>query len=54
MIGRSTLAVAICMACFFMGYLFYVAVTMIAGFFISETDTCQNTVAVCSQQNLGR
>ena len=48
--GRSVAAIAICVVCFFAGYLFYVGVTMIAGFFIGEANTCQDTVAVCAQE----
>jgi len=54
MTGRSVLAVAVCIVCFLMGYMCYVAVTLVADFFISETDSCANTVAVCSQEDPAR
>jgi hypothetical protein len=49
--GKSALAIAVCVVCFFIGYLSYVAVGIIAAFFIDSISPCQNTVEVCSQQS---
>jgi len=47
--GRSALAIAICVVCFAMGYLFYVAAVMIGDFFIAKATPCRTAVAVCSE-----
>jgi len=49
--GTSALAIAVCVVCFFIGYLFYVAVETFADLFIGTINPCQNNVEVCSQQN---
>jgi len=47
---RSVLAVVVCVVCFFMGYLFYAAITMIGDFFVGRISSCQDTIAACSQE----
>jgi hypothetical protein len=48
--GTSALAIAVCIACFLIGYLFYLGLTFFINFFADQIDPCWNSVEVCSQQ----
>lgn len=48
--GTSWLAIAVCIACFLIGYLTYVAAGLFVGFIIQRAAPCQYTVQTCSQQ----
>ena len=52
--GTTALAIAVCIACFFIGYLSFLAVTFFVDYFVGQLDLCRNSVAVCSQQQAGR
>lgn len=47
---RSVLAIVVCVVCFFMGYLFYAAVTMIGDFVMGRISPCEDAVAACAQE----
>lgn len=49
--GNSALAIAVCLACFLIGYLAYVAATFLVGVFVEQIKPCQDSVEVCAQQN---
>ena len=51
--GTSALAIAVCIACFLIGYLTYTAAMFFVDFFMGRIDPCQNSVQVCSQQQPG-
>ena len=51
--GTSALAIAVCIACFLIGYLTYLGLMLFVDFFIERIDPCLNSVQVCSQQQLG-
>ena len=48
--ATSALAIGVCLVCFFIGYLFFVAVTMFVDFFKGRIDPCRDTVELCSQR----
>jgi hypothetical protein len=52
--GTSALAIAVCIACFFIGYLTYLGLMFFVDFFMGQIDPCQNSVEVCSHQQTGR
>jgi hypothetical protein len=52
--GTSALAIAVCIACFFIGYLSYLAVMFFVDLLAGQVDPCQNSVQVCSEQQTGR
>lgn len=47
--GSSWLAIAVCVACFLIGYLTYVAAGLFVGFFIERAAPCQYTAQACAQ-----
>jgi hypothetical protein len=51
---RSVLAIVVCVVCFFMGYLFYAAVTMISDFVIGRISPCEDTIAACANEKPAR
>ena len=48
--GTTALAIAVCIACFFIGYLSFLAAAFFVDFFAGQLDPCRNSVAVCYQQ----
>ena len=52
--GTSVLAIAVCIACFLIGYLTYLGLMLFVDFFIGQLDPCRNSIEVCSQQSPGR
>ena len=48
--GSSWLAIGVCIACFLIGYLTYVAASFIVDFFIERFAPCQYTAQICAQQ----
>lgn len=50
--GTTVLAVAVCIFCFFIGYLTYLAAMFFVEFLTGQVDPCQNSVQVCSQQQI--
>jgi hypothetical protein len=52
--GTTALAVAVCIACFLIGYLTYLGLMFFIDFFSGQIDPCRNTVEVCAQQQTGR
>jgi hypothetical protein len=48
--GSSWLAIAVCTACFLIGYLTYVAADLVVDFFIERAAPCQFTGQACAQQ----
>jgi hypothetical protein len=46
--GLSVLAVAICVACFFIGYLAYVATTLLVEAVMPQVQTCQDAPSGCT------
>ena len=49
--GSTILAIAVCAACFLIGYLAYLSVTEIVGFVFDNTNACERSLQDCSQQN---
>ena len=47
--GTSALAIAVCITCFFIGYMFYAAAAIFVSYFSETIDPCHNSVEVCSQ-----
>ena len=47
--GLPILAIAVCIACFFIGYLAYLGTAYIAGFFVDRIDPCQYSIELCSK-----
>lgn len=52
--GTSALAIAVCIACFLIGYLTYLGLMLFVDFFMSQIDPCRDSVEVCSHQQAGR
>ena len=52
--GTTALAVAVCIACFLIGYLSYLALMSFVDFFVDRVDPCRNSVQVCAPQHPGR
>ena len=52
--GTTALAVAVCIACFLIGYLSYLGLMFFIDFFMDQVDPCRNSVQVCSPQISGR
>ena len=52
--GTTALAIAVCIACFLIGYLTYLGLMLFVDFFIDRVDPCRNSIEVCSQQPAGR
>lgn len=50
--GTSALAIAVCIFCFFIGYLAYLGAMYFVDFMMSRFDPCKNSVEVCSQQQI--
>ena len=48
--GTSALAIAVCIVCFLLGYLTYLALTFFVDFFVGQVDPCRNSIEICSQQ----
>ena len=48
--GTTALAIAVCIACFLIGYLTYLGLMLFVDFFIDRVDPCRNSIEVCSQQ----
>ena len=48
--GNSALAIAVCIACFLIGYLAYLSAAFFVDLFIERAVPCQNTAEVCAQQ----
>jgi hypothetical protein len=48
--GTSALAIAVCIACFFIGYLTYLGAMLFVDFFEGQIKPCQYTMELCSQQ----
>jgi len=48
--GNSWLAIGVCIACFLIGYMTYVAASYLVSFFIERAVPCQYTAQVCAQQ----
>ena len=51
---KSALAIAICIACFLIGYLTYLGLMFFVDFFVSQANPCNNSIEVCAQQQTGR
>lgn len=51
--GTSALAIGVCIACFFIGYMTYLGLMYFVDFFIDQVDPCQNSVQVCAQPQPG-
>ena len=51
--GTSALAVAVCIACFLIGYLSYLGMMFFVDLFLGQIDPCQNSVQVCSPHQAG-
>ncbi|MEO5858184.1 MAG: hypothetical protein ABIR33_04460 [Pyrinomonadaceae bacterium] len=47
--GSSAFAIAVCIACFLIGYLTYTAASFFIDFFVERAVPC-NTVQACAQQ----
>ncbi|HMQ02583.1 MAG TPA: hypothetical protein PKD26_01530 [Pyrinomonadaceae bacterium] len=47
--GTTVLAVAVCIFCFFIGYLTYLATMFFVDFFKEMAAPCQQTTEMCSQ-----
>ncbi|KXK05309.1 MAG: hypothetical protein UZ17_ACD001000734 [Acidobacteria bacterium OLB17] len=47
--GNTVLAIAVCVACFLLGYLAYVSVTEIVGFVLDNSTACERPLQGCSQ-----
>ena len=52
--GNSVLAIAVCLACFLIGYLAYLATVFLVDSFIEKAAPCQYTVETCAQQEMSR
>ncbi|HKP69216.1 MAG TPA: hypothetical protein VJV05_08030 [Pyrinomonadaceae bacterium] len=52
--GTTALAVAVCIACFLIGYLSYLGLMFFVDFFKDQIDPCRNSVQMCSQPEAGR
>ncbi len=48
--GNTILAIAVCVACFLIGYLAYLSVTEIVGFVFDNTSACERSLQDCTQQ----
>jgi hypothetical protein len=48
--GTTALAVAVCIACFLIGYLTYLGLMFFVDFFMGQVDLCRDSVQICSQQ----
>ena len=48
--GTSALAIAVCIVCFFIGYLTYLGAMFFVDFIEAQFDPCQNSGELCSQQ----
>lgn len=48
--GNSALAIAVCIACFLIGYLAYLSAAFLVDLFVERAVPCHNTVEVCAQQ----
>ena len=51
--GTTALAVAVCIACFLIGYLAYLGLMFFVDFFMGQVDPCWNSVEVCSHHRAG-
>jgi|GEM_PF-3380920 len=49
--GNTILAIAVCVACFLIGYLAYLSVAEIVGFVFDNTSACERSFQNCNQQN---
>lgn len=49
--GNSWLAIGVCVACFLIGYLTYLAASLFVGFFVERAVPCKYTVQVCAEQD---
>lgn len=49
--GNTFLAIAVCVACFLIGYLAYLSVAEIVGFVFDNTSACERSFQNCNQQN---
>ncbi len=47
--GTTVLAVAVCIFCFFIGYLTYLAAMFFVDFLKEQANPCQQTTEMCSQ-----
>ena len=47
--GTTVLAIAICIFCFFIGYLTYLGTMFFVDFLEGQVDSCQHTTEMCSQ-----
>jgi len=48
--GLSVLTAAVCVVCFFIGYLAYLATTLIVDAVMPRVETCQNSISGCTTQ----
>ena len=48
--GESILAIAVCLACFLLGYLAYVCTTYFTELLFQNSAQCERSVEGCSQQ----
>jgi len=48
--GTSILAVAVCVVCFFLGYLAYLGAILLVDFMASRVAFCKNMIEACSPQ----
>jgi len=46
--GTSILAVAVCVVCFFLGYLAYLGAILLVDFMASRVEPCKNMIEACS------
>ena len=49
--GTTALAVAVCIVCFFIGYLTYLGAMFFIDFLIGRIDPCQNSIQQCSTRS---
>lgn len=47
--GTSWLAIGVCVACFLIGYLTYLAAALFVDFFVERAVPCRYTAYVCSE-----
>ena len=47
--GTSILAIAVCIFCFFLGYLTYLGAMFFVDFVIGQVNPCQHPTEICAQ-----
>jgi len=51
--GTSALTVAVCIICFFIGYLTYLGATLLVDFMIGRMAPCETRIEACSPPESG-